>query len=73
MRLRITHALSGSIDGVQLSQFVVGRTYEVGQSVGSFLIAVGAAELDQSHDDSDHDGALIGVRRSTSQSTPTHG
>jgi hypothetical protein len=42
--LKITRALSGSIDGIQLSQFVVGRIYDVGTSVGSFLLSVGAAE-----------------------------
>lgn len=44
MRLRITRALSGSIDGIHLSHFVVGEVYEVGTSVGSFLLSVGAAE-----------------------------
>ena len=44
MRLRITRALSGSIDGIHLSQFIVGEVYDVGTSVGSFLLSVGAAE-----------------------------
>jgi hypothetical protein len=44
VRLRITRALSGSIDGIHLSQFVVGEVYDVGTSVGSFLLSVGAAE-----------------------------
>jgi hypothetical protein len=44
VRLRITRALSGSIDGIQLGQFIVGDVYEVGTSVGSFLLSVGAAE-----------------------------
>jgi len=47
VRLKITRALSGSIDGTQLSQFVVGREYEVASSVGSFLLSVGAAELEE--------------------------
>jgi hypothetical protein len=42
------------MDGVHLSQFVVGRTYEVGASVGSFLVSVGAAELDESTTGEDH-------------------
>ena len=71
MRLRITRALSGSIDGIQLSQFVVGRTYDVDSAVGSFLLAVDAAEPEQPVDDRDHEGALIGVRRTSNQ--PTHG
>jgi hypothetical protein len=53
VRLRITRALSGSIDGIHLSQFVVGGVYEVGTSVGSFLLSVGAAEpvLDAASDE----------------------
>jgi hypothetical protein len=53
VRLRITRALSGSIDGIHLSQFVVGELYDVGTSVGSFLLSVGAAEpaLDAGGDD----------------------
>lgn len=44
MRLRITHAIAGSIDGIQLHQFEVGQVHTVGTSVGSFLLALGAAE-----------------------------
>ena len=44
MRLRITQRLSGSIDGRQLSQFELGEAYDVGTSIGSYLLAVGAAE-----------------------------
>jgi hypothetical protein len=47
VRLKITRALSGSIDGIHLSQFVVGREYEVDSSVGSFLVSVGAAEVQE--------------------------
>ncbi len=43
MRLRITRALSGSIDGVQLGAFVVGQVYEVGASLGAFLVSACAA------------------------------
>jgi hypothetical protein len=39
MRVRITQALSGSIDGIQLSRFTVGLTYDVGTSLGSYLLA----------------------------------
>jgi hypothetical protein len=39
MRIRITQALSGSIDGIQLSRFTVGLTYDVGTSLGSYLLA----------------------------------
>ena len=44
MRLRITRRLSGSIDGLELSQFESGKSYDVGTSIGSYLLAVGAAE-----------------------------
>ncbi len=44
MRLRITRAISGSIDGIQLDHFEVGQLYEVGTSIGSYLLAIGAAE-----------------------------
>ena len=68
MRLKITRALSGSIDGIQLSQFVVGRVYDVGDSVGSFLLAVCAAEVEQAFGDDDREGAFIGVRRASGSS-----
>jgi hypothetical protein len=64
MRLKITHALSGSIDGIQLSHFVVGQTYEVGSSLGSFLLAIGAAEsAGNAADDREQEEMLVGVRR----------
>jgi hypothetical protein len=44
VRLRITRALTGSIDGIQLDHFIVGELYEIGTSVGSYLLAIGAAE-----------------------------
>ena len=44
MRLRITRKLSGSIDGIQLSHFEPGTLYEVGTSLASYLLALGAAE-----------------------------
>lgn len=47
VRLKITRALSGSIDGIQLSHFVVGHVYELTTPVGSFLLSVGAAEPDR--------------------------
>ena len=43
MRVRITRALSGSIDGIQLSRFITGLTYDVGTTVGSYLLSTGAA------------------------------
>ena len=44
MRLKITRKLSGSIDGLQLSHFEPGAMYDVGTSLGSYLLATGAAE-----------------------------
>jgi hypothetical protein len=44
VRLRITRALHGSIDGIQLDHFEPGQVYEVGTSLGSYLLSMGAAE-----------------------------
>jgi hypothetical protein len=44
MRLLITRQLQESIDGIQLSAFRAGYVYQVGPSVGNYLLAVGAAE-----------------------------
>jgi hypothetical protein len=44
VRLRITRAISGSIDGIQLDHFETGQLYDVGTAVGSYLLAIGAAE-----------------------------
>lgn len=44
MRLRITRKPDGSIDGIQLDQFVPGLVYEVGTAVGSYLLSIEAAE-----------------------------
>jgi len=43
MRVRITQTLSGSIDGIQLSRFVTGLTYDVGTTLGNYLLAEGLA------------------------------
>jgi hypothetical protein len=50
VRIRITQPLKGSIDGIQLDGFVVGCVYVVGTTLGSYLLALGAAEpvLDES-------------------------
>jgi hypothetical protein len=44
LRLRITETLSGSIDGIQLSRFQAGYVYELGTTLGNYLLALGAAE-----------------------------
>jgi hypothetical protein len=37
VRLRVTHALSGSIDGIRLSDVRVGFVYDVGATLGCYL------------------------------------
>jgi hypothetical protein len=44
MRLRITRQLHECIDGIQLRAFRLGLVYEVGTLIGSYLLAMGAAE-----------------------------
>ena len=44
LRLLVTQRLSGSIDGIRLDRFRPGSVYEVGSTVGAYLLAVGAAE-----------------------------
>ena len=39
MRVRITTSLSGSVDGIDLSKFLEGLTYEVGTTLGNYLFA----------------------------------
>jgi hypothetical protein len=43
MRIRITEPLTGSIDGIQLDRFRVGETYDMGTTLASYFMAVGAA------------------------------
>src|ERR1700756_2390364 len=45
MRLRITRQLCESIDGIQLSTFRCGYVYDVGTTIGNYLLAIGAAEV----------------------------
>ena len=44
MRLRITRKLRGSIDGLRLWPFEPGHSYEVGTTLGNYLLAIEAAE-----------------------------
>ena len=44
VRLRITRALGGSIDGIHLDRFRRGRVYEVRTLLACYLLAEGAAE-----------------------------
>lgn len=44
MRVRITKTLQGDVDGIDLSKFLEGLTYDVGTTLGSYLLAQGWAE-----------------------------
>ena len=44
MRLRITRQLYESIDGIRLTSFRCGYVYDVGTTIGNYLLAVGAAQ-----------------------------
>src|SRR6185503_3611502 len=44
MRLLMKRQLQESIDGIHLSAFRPGYVYQVGPSIGNYLLAVGAAQ-----------------------------
>lgn len=44
MRVRITRHLTGSVDGIDLSRFLEGLTYDVGTTLGNYLLAQEWAE-----------------------------
>ena len=44
MRVRITRALTGDVDGIDLSKFVEGLCYDVGTTLANYLLAQGWAE-----------------------------
>lgn len=44
MRLRITRQLHDRIDGIHFSSYRQGYVYDVGSTIGNYLLAVGAAE-----------------------------
>src|SRR5687768_2485245 len=44
MRVRITQALSGTVDGIRLCDFISGEVYEVSTSLGSYLLCERWAE-----------------------------
>ena len=46
LRIRITRPLFGRIDGIRLSQFQEGRTYEVSATLGCYLVVIGGARID---------------------------
>ncbi len=45
MRVRITRPLSGSVDGIELAKFAEGSIYDVGTTVGTYLLSQGWAVL----------------------------
>jgi hypothetical protein len=44
MRVRITRSAEGEVDGILLKSFQAGLTYDVGPSLGSYLITTDCAE-----------------------------
>ena len=44
MRIRIRQAIAGIVDGVSLSHFVPGLTYDVSDSLGGYLVSSGDAD-----------------------------
>jgi len=44
MRIRVTEKLTGEVDGIALARFTPGYVYDVGVSLGSYLLAMGAVE-----------------------------
>jgi len=43
LRVRITRPLSGAVDGIDLSKFAEGLTYNVGTTLGNYLLSQGWA------------------------------
>ena len=43
MRIRITRKPTGTVDGLSLDKFHVDVTYEVGPTIGNYLISAGFA------------------------------
>ena len=44
LRLRIVRQPFGSVDGLQLDDLIVGFVYEIGTTIGNYLLAQGVAE-----------------------------
>jgi hypothetical protein len=44
VRLRITRQPTGSVDGIRLDDFILGFVYDIGTTLGSYLLAQGLAE-----------------------------
>jgi len=50
VRVRITRPLSGSVDGIELGRFLEGLTYDVGTTIGNYLLSEGWAVLSMDDD-----------------------
>ena len=50
MRVRIIQTPTGTVDGIDLSTYRIGRVHEVSSSLGALLIIEGWAELEMRHD-----------------------
>jgi two-component system, chemotaxis family, chemotaxis protein CheY len=44
LRVRITRTLKGDVDGIDLTKFLEGLSYDVGTTLGNYLLAQGWAE-----------------------------
>jgi CheY-like chemotaxis protein len=44
VRVRITKTLKGEVDGIDLTKFLEGLTYEIGTTLGNYLLAQGWAQ-----------------------------
>jgi hypothetical protein len=44
VRIRIRRAIAGIVDGVSLSHFVPGGSYDVSDSLGGYLVSTGDAD-----------------------------
>jgi two-component system, chemotaxis family, chemotaxis protein CheY len=50
VRVRITKTLTGDVDGIDLAKFLEGLTYDVGTTLGNYLLAQGWGEPADSAD-----------------------
>ena len=41
MKVRITQAMKGTLDGIDLTKFEVGRVYDMGSALGNYMMASG--------------------------------
>ena len=70
IRLFITRQLCESIDGIQLSSFRPGYVYQVGPTIGNYLLAVEAAE--PADDDNPYTSSFHRKSSCSFQARPQH-